>query len=328
LVEAFFATDRDATGASEPGKYYGGKRGALSFGTMDVSIPRDHRMGELESPSMLRLQFRENPNRHVTLRHLEALAAEAFIKEVRSRIARSSTREALIFVHGYSVSFEDGGRRVAQLAYDLNFDGIPLLYSWPSEGAVVRYAVDENNVRWTVPHFAEFLRLTLAGIGARLVHVIAHGLGTRCLAETLHTFDPTTLDADAAALGQVIFAAPDIDTRTFEELARGFRTRATRFTLYASSNDRVLKTAKAVAGYPRAGDAGPDLVIVDGIDTIDATSVDTNLVGHSYLGGGQVLSDIFSLLRGLPPDQRFGLVPREKGGRRYYAFSSAGSDAV
>ena len=32
-----------------------------------MSIPADHRVGKVESPSILRLEFAENPDRHVVL---------------------------------------------------------------------------------------------------------------------------------------------------------------------------------------------------------------------------------------------------------------------
>ena len=86
--------------------------------------------------------------------------------------------------------------------------------------------------------------------------------------------------------GQVIFAAPDIDRDRFIQLAAKFKGCAARFTLYASSRDVALLASKFVHGYPRAGEAGEALLVVDGVDTIDASLVDTSLVGlrHSYFG--------------------------------------------
>ena len=118
----------------------------------------------------------------------------------------------------------------------------------------------------------------------------------------------------------MIFAAPDIDSETFVDLADEFRRQAGRFTLYASSKDRALLASKAVNRYPRAGDAGAGLVIADGIDTIDATLVDTNLMGHSYIGqNDSILGDVFDLLKdGSPPEARFRLAARQRAGARYW----------
>jgi esterase/lipase superfamily enzyme len=324
VVTVYYGTDRAPSGRPEPARYFGADRGALTLGTADVSIPRDHRMGALESPSLWRLEFRPDPAKHVTLVGLRVHDRETFAALAGARVADSPNRDALLFVHGYNVTFEDAARRAAQIAYDLGFGGAPLLYSWPSEGATLRYTVDETNVRWTVSHFTEFFRLALTGLGARKVHVIAHSMGNRALVEALRTFDVTDLGDGAASIDQVIFAAPDIDTETFVDLAREFHRRATRYTLYASSADKALAASKALHGYPRAGDSGPGLVVTEYVDTVDATLVDTSLMGHSYIGqNNSILADVFDLLRdGSPPDQRFRLAPRTRVGRRYWYFKA------
>jgi hypothetical protein len=70
------------------------------------------------------------------------------------------------------------------------------------------------------------------------------------------------------------------------------------------------------------GESGTNLVLQPGIDTVNATDVDTSLVGHSYFGDERaVLHDMFDLIRyDLGPDHRFGLVKREAAGNLYWAF--------
>jgi len=59
-VRVLFATNR--TIAADSAVRFGSDPGAdLSYGYCDVSIPRDHRLGELEAPSIWRLEFREIP---------------------------------------------------------------------------------------------------------------------------------------------------------------------------------------------------------------------------------------------------------------------------
>jgi len=64
-------------------------------------------------------------------------------------------------------------------------------------------------------------------------------------------------------------------------------------------------------------------VILPGIDTIDVSNVDTDLLGHSYYGDNRsVLSDLFNLIRlGAPPELRFGLRPEMHGSARYWIFA-------
>jgi esterase/lipase superfamily enzyme len=320
-----YATDRNASGETQPTLHFGGGRsadGELAFGVAEVSIPDDHRMGALEAPHVWKLQFRTDPEKHVVLLRVTPLARESYFAAARDRIGNAARKEALIFIHGYNVTFEDGARRAAQIAYDLHFQGISMLYSWPSEASTARYTIDETNVYWSRPHFQAFLRSVLTETGAEAVHVIAHSMGNRVLAETIGQFDATGLPAGAARLRQVVFAAPDIDAQTFADLAKAFHGCAERFTLYASSGDLALQVSKKVHGYARAGDSGEGLVMVEAVDTIDASAIDTSLMGHSYFGDNRsVIGDLFRLINdALPPEQRHPLRSMERNGKRYWLF--------
>jgi len=66
-IKVFFATDRNRRNTNQPSDIFGIDRGDLSYGTCEVSIPRAHRIGVLESPSIVKLEFREDPIRHVVL---------------------------------------------------------------------------------------------------------------------------------------------------------------------------------------------------------------------------------------------------------------------
>ena len=132
---------------------------------------------------------------------------------------------------------------------------------------------------------------------------------------TLERLDPSALPHGSATLCQVIFAAPDIGRDNFVQLADAFYGRAQRCTLYASSRDVALKASKTIHGYPRAGEAGTSLVVVEGVDTIDASLVDTSLIDlrHSYFGSKRsILSEMFYLIaQRLGPDHGTGFMPRE-----------------
>lgn len=319
VIPVHYATDRAASTAA--GEHFSGRRGSLSFGIAQVTIPRRHRVGRLEAPKWWKLEFSANPNRHVMLRKVTPMAEQNLLRSLRDRLGRSQRREVLVFVHGYKVTFNDAALRAAQLAHDLAFPGVTALYSWPSEGELEKYPVDEANVGWTVPHFQHFLTLLLAQSGAETVHVLAHSMGNRALVSALQTFDPATLSPGAARLRQVIFAAPDVDAGTFSQLADQFHGRAERFTLYASSEDLALKASRRWhGGYPRAGESGKHLTVVAGVDTIDATAVNTSFLGHSEYGDNRtILSDLWALLRdGKAPAERFALEERASPAGRYW----------
>jgi hypothetical protein len=65
------------------------------------------------------------------------------------------------------------------------------------------------------------------------------------------------------------------------------------------------------------------MVLTDGVDTVDASLVDTWLTGHSYVGDNDsVLGDVYDLVRNgqAPDDRTFRLRARERDGRRYWQF--------
>ncbi len=67
LVRVFYATDRARTGSRDPDDFHGGDFAELEYGRVEVSIPPGHEVGELESPSILRFEFRADPDKHVAV---------------------------------------------------------------------------------------------------------------------------------------------------------------------------------------------------------------------------------------------------------------------
>ena len=303
---------------------YGNQRGEVEYGTCEVSIPKNHAVGQLEAPSVLKLDFRENPERHVMLLGVEPLDGEKFFSQVREKVGTSHEQRAFVFVHGYNVTFDDAARRTAQMTYDLKYDGAPIFYSWPSQGGLFQYTIDENNVAWTVPHLKQFLIDVAERSGAKQIHLIAHSMGNRALTSALKELAYIP-EIERPKFREVILTAPDVDAEIFKrDIVPAIVKTTDRVTLYASSNDKALASSKQVHGSPRAGESGENLVVVPGIDTIDVSAIDTSLFGlnHSYYGSNDtVLADLFTLLHeAKPPAQRHWLHARMADALPYWEF--------
>jgi esterase/lipase superfamily enzyme len=308
--------------------------GAIERGVCEVTIPRSHVVGELEAPSVLRLEVREDASRHVVLRKTERLGDEAFYTLLRERVAASPSRELFVFVHGFNVSFQDAARRTAQISHDLKFAGAPVFFSWPAHDKfVITYTADEANVAWSAPHLKQFLLEIVKESQAQSVNLIAHSMGNRALAAALREIELELRD-QSRLFNQVILAAPDIDADEFRStIAPAMQRTARRLTLYASSRDDALLASQLLHRSPRAGDAGQGLVVVPGIDTIDVTAIDSSPWGHSYYGSSDpVLQDLKLLLtQAAEPSQRLWLSPAERNGLTYWIFQpsrTAGSGAL
>jgi len=320
LVRVFYATDRLKIHDWSDGPQYNFERsglGKLQYGECTISIPKIHKMGNLESPSLLRLEFRPNPEKHIMLTYTKSLEEEVYFGEVKASVSKSAKKEAFVFVHGYNVSFEDAARRTGQIAFDLGFIGAPIFYSWPSNDTIADYIKDETNITWSTPHLQRFLTLLSQSSGAERIHIIAHSMGNRAVCDALKnlSYDPS----NNAKFNHLVLAAPDIDAETFQELATTLQRLAARITLYESSKDKALVASKKIHGNARAGEP---LLIIPGLDTIDASSIDTDFLGHSYFSDNwPLLSDIHSLLfTDELASQRFGLTKFENKDGKYYAF--------
>jgi esterase/lipase superfamily enzyme len=323
VVKVYYATDRAKTADSDPAKTFAGDRGDLSLGFCTVSIPRDHRMGELETPSVWRLEFSNDPEDFVVLLSVNKTDQANFYKDVAARVRASPGKNAFIFVHGYNVTFADAARRTAQMAYDLGFDGAPVFYSWPSQARYASYKVDETNAEWAVFDFKNFLEQFAKQSQAESIFLIAHSMGSRVLAGALKELvveDP----AIRPKFKEIVFAAPDIDADTFRrDIAPKIFSQARSATMYASSGDYALMASKKFAGYPRAGDVGGGVTIAQGLDTIDASSTRTDFIGHSYFADStSVLGDLRDLfLFRKRPEQRSRLSPLLSGPSIYWTFA-------
>ncbi len=316
-INVFYATDRQRS----PGKTvdYGHERAdALQYGVFQVSIPRDHRMASIERPSIWRFEFKENAKKHLVITSRTPLDEASFYQDVSTTVHASKEKQVLVFIHGFNVTFTDAVYRTAQMTYDLGFSGASILYSWPSNGRLRDYTWDSTANEWTVPHLQAFLESVAAKTGAQKIHVIAHSMGNRALAHALRTMP----QAKSPRFQNVILTAPDIDAGVFTELSDAVKSHADNVTLYASSHDKAMLASEEINGFWRAGDAGKNIVVIPGIDTIDVSLVDTNLIGHFYYGENRsVLTDMMNLITtDDPPSKRCRLQQTGIAPKLYWRF--------
>ena len=297
-IPVSFATDRNDTKDSDLNERFGGKRAELQYGRTIVSIPYTHKLGEIERPSYWRLEFSEDPKKHIMMQSLKKQNKDDFFNQMKARIAKNG-KSTFLFVHGYNVSFADAAMRTAQITFDLRFGGEPVFYSWPSQGSTTGYTVDEANIEWARLNIKNFLKDYLTKTEADDIYLVAHSMGNRGLTKALIELmneNPELKDK----ITEVILAAPDIDADVFRRdiAPQMVKKIAKPITLYVSSDDLALIASRKVHGNKRAGDAGKGVVIVKGVETIDASGVDTSFLSHSYFATTKtIIEDILDLMK-------------------------------
>jgi esterase/lipase superfamily enzyme len=338
VVPVFYGTDRVVQPDSNR-LQFGSERGhKLELGRALITVPLTHKVPHIERPWLIEIPYfnvkvyeqKEDPAKHFTVQEISRLTEEQMLALVKEQLAKSKTFKdhAFVFVHGFNTTFDNALYRTAQIAYDLKFDGVPFVYSWPSGGGVASYTYDHGSVEQAEPTLTEFLNLVIQKSGAKSISLIAHSMGNELLLRVLQQIK--TKIPPGVVISQVILAAPDVDRDKFNIIAREITNFAKGVTLYASSNDRALGYSQRFwGGVPRAGDipkTGP--LIIPGVDTIDVTAVSTDALGLNHSGYAEnpaLLNDVKALVEfGLrPPDKRTkGVLTVESAAGTFWRFQA------
>ena len=320
----FLATTRRSVASERPGERYGpDDADSLQFAAVSVNVPsyRVRGTGELPRPGAMRvnaLTYRPDPQRDFYVTSTIPVDSNRFIQRLSADLARSRSRDLLVFVHGYNVSFEDAAVRAAQVAADLNFDGSVLLFSWPSAASVTGYVRDQQSARNAGYQLLRVLDHHATAAQPDRVHLLGHSMGSEVIGKAITLASPGD---PSPRLGQVIFAAPDVDARIFRrEILPRLAPHAEHITLYASSDDDALRASRMVNNARRLGLGGDSLVVIDGMDTVDATRVTADVLGHTLFGNTSFIADLAVLLaEGKTPAER-RLLAATKDGKTYYRF--------
>jgi esterase/lipase superfamily enzyme len=222
---------------------------------------------------------------------------------------------ALVYLHGFNVTFQEAAVRAAQMSVDLKVRGATAFYSWPARGGgIPTYAADGTCIEASERAITEFLVDFATNCGAPKVHVVAHSMGNRGLLRALQRIAANAETQGRVRFGQIFLAAPDIDRRLFLDLAHLYSEHAERTTLYASNADFAVHLSAILHLAPRAGYFSPYTVAPD-IDTVAVPDFDVDLLGHSYFAQAEaLLYDMSELItHGTPPGQRQRVEPFQDG---------------
>ena len=194
-------------------------------------------------------------------RFLPPLAFQASPDWWRALQAETDRKQGrvLLYVHGYRENFSTTSKDAAQIARMTGFDGPIIEYSWPSQGKLLSYVVDETNMYHDVRNFRDFLKTLAEQVWVKEIVVVSHSLGARLVIPAVAYVDRTSSDTDSSNISNIILASPDIDRETFERdieeevLSARRVANGRRITIYTSRADKALAASRALHGYPRLG---------------------------------------------------------------------------
>ncbi|MBV8489310.1 MAG: alpha/beta hydrolase [Candidatus Eremiobacteraeota bacterium] len=258
---------------------------------------------------------------------------KAFVDALRSQFVPKRPRQALVYVHGYYTTFVTAVETAMALAKGLQFPGPVIVYSWPSrKTSVLAYKTDEANAKWSMPHFTAMLDAIAKAFPGMPVSLAGYSLGSRFVTEGIAFY---RRDGCNNCFGRGVLFAPDVSTAdlrsalTSSGLCSGkpaaHPIASAPVLLYVSNNDKALRQSERLHGNQRAGQAGGDLILCSGVDTVDVSYLNSGgNAGHGYLLDLPVLQDAAAAYAGVPPTSpRRRLKQVERTGGDYYELLPA-----
>lgn len=347
-LPVFFATTRAPATAGEPGHYINDPGDGMTLGVAEV------RLGE---PGWTWDDLMAS-DRTSTIEHARPGAVERveefgkaredgapddadrrFIAAINAQLAKSNNKELVLYVHGYRVTFDEVSVQMGAFAHYLGH-GAMVTFQWPTGLNFWNYLTDCPRAERYIPDIERLIAL-LARSSAERINVMAYSCGSPLLAATLarlrarHPAEGRAELAKRYRIGNIIFAASDVDLKTFaREHVPPSLDLAQQLVVYASRNDRALGFSSLVAGASRLGRpdiadltpeelerlaADPRFQVIDVSDVRGAQEMG-GMKGHGYWYANEwISSDVtLSLRHAIPPAQRCLVNP--PGKQRVWQF--------
>lgn len=319
-IPTFFATFRQPHDTTDhPYNMYGAAwSDNLSYGIATVSVPRFRDAFTIprdnaSEPSKKRAE-KIARGRYFVVEQIDRIATQGALIRALSETVGNKT--LLVFTHGFRQSHASGLVHAAQLFRDLEFEGAPLLLSWPSGylfGDRSYFdAIAESKKRQMSRHFATFLDACISRIQADTVVLVGHSLGCRVLGDAL-----AFLDLKRPQIKSIVLGSPDIELKHFKHAVQPVLQAQKPLFVYASTRDKAL-VAASVMHQERAG-RQPDKIAMKGIEVIateQCYSEFFDFIRHSDFSYGAA-PDLMRAIEGVSPSER-GLYKRASSTRQEY----------
>jgi esterase/lipase superfamily enzyme len=287
-LQIYVATTRERESPSE-NVFTANRASALNFAKFAVSIPPDHKSGNIEMPT-------PPPDSQSSF----AIVDQAVMSEADFRKAvapqgdtRRKKHKAIVFVHGFNNNFQESLLRITQMQADAKIDGIPVLFAWPSQGQVTAYKTDKESASYSVSYLVALLTMLSSSPEVSDILVVAHSMGGMLTMDALRQLRSEGKNQVIARLGRVMLAAPDIDAQTFRAQVQAVGPLKPPLLVLVSKDDGALRMSSILGGgIVRAGAINVDNPVVQEaalkakVQVVDIS----RLASHDDLGHDQFVS--------------------------------------
>ncbi|MET0359540.1 MAG: alpha/beta fold hydrolase [Pararhizobium sp.] len=238
----FAVTNRERDGDG----FDSGRARALTYERYRLSIPAAHKPAAIEYPSK-----KADPTRAMTVRERRALDQRSMVAAIVSQPGFDGTIG--LFVHGFNYRYQEGVFRLAQMAVDSRSKATPVLFSWPSEGAISGYLADRDAVLFSRDDLVSLMAALGETRKVRQILVFGHSMGGFLIMESLRQLRLTDR-GDVLDKLTVILAAPDIDADLFRRQMDVVGRLRSPLVLLVSPKDEALAASSLLSGSrPRVG---------------------------------------------------------------------------
>jgi len=190
--------------------------------------------------------------------------AQAFFDYANELLERSGDRDLLIYVHGARTDFDRAAAQAAQFQHFLGRKAVVMVFAWPSAGTLLRYQRDVVTARRSEPELAHLLEQLSRHTQAAHLNLLAYSAGAMVASPGLaRAGGAAAADPDRVRLGEIYYAAPDIDFPVFVDNLPRYENHVRRVTVAVNMGDRALSFAQWIhrvsrAGRPNLADIGPE----------------------------------------------------------------------
>ncbi len=233
----------------------------------------------------------------------------------------SAKRNALVYIHGFNVTFLEAVGSAMALQKKLDERKTPtdvVLFSWPSDGSStpwIAYRSDRDDAASSGLAFSRgFQKLNdfLTGLEREdycggAIHLVCHSMGNFVPENTLWHLRKNLPGKLPRIFSEVVLASADVDNDALEQESKLGRLPeiARRISVYYNSGDEALMISDRTKGNPdRLGQRGPrhPMDAPAGVVNVDCSEIVGGLVEHSYFLD-EAVGDVAATLRGEREDQ-------------------------